>query len=568
MGTKLWSKFLLAQMVFLAPLSCFAGQINSIEFDPRITKNHTFTFPTFKTAVQFPVTDASQQWHGCATGISNTPGGWNAFRAGNLAQCKHYSEAIKELTIALSHFTGVATKTHLRPDAGYYVQRATVYMQMNDHKNAVSDFQKAVEVANPHDEQIFKASLGLMQLGKFAEAEIGLNKMLEGSHWSHKPYHLYVLGIALERQSKSTEAIGTFKKAAESFALLGYANHTEACIDKVNEIMHNKPGSPNEYTLKNLPMPRTNLERQVKLVEYLATNNDCFDQTSKDFLKAYADPKRRSQTDSQIFQYDLDPKECVVLKSDVEAFLKNKKSIQSRVRWQKGYAYTEAYEVPSGILELSWHSGGFNQLRHVELFSKETEYPPVSKSVRVENKYSPYAVHDNFRLFSVSGNSKEAQKYIETFMKDEPTRYEPYVYQANLFAEKGKYEEALKAIDKAISLQPKEQTSNRLYGNKLLVAKSTYLLGLGKLEEADETFEQGSPSTLTADDLLIRGKIFIAQGRVVEARNVFRKASKEFYQQCRIVKRDEAEALLNSIGGGIKTGVSTLHKSLSDERAK
>jgi hypothetical protein len=87
----LLSTLFCALSLSLRPITATAAP-KELALDRRITESSSFRqlIPQ-ETWEQSTTkrTDSQEQWRGCATGISNTPGGWDAYRASNLAASKH-----------------------------------------------------------------------------------------------------------------------------------------------------------------------------------------------------------------------------------------------------------------------------------------------------------------------------------------------------------------------------------------------------------------------------------------------------------------------------------------------
>jgi hypothetical protein len=79
--------------------------------------------------------DREQQHFGCVTGISNTPGGWDARRAGNLAASGHIAEAIGEWSRAINSYDDDSAAQYGRNlDPSWLVTRARLYLKLEAGK--------------------------------------------------------------------------------------------------------------------------------------------------------------------------------------------------------------------------------------------------------------------------------------------------------------------------------------------------------------------------------------------------------------------------------------------------
>lgn len=470
----------------------------------------------------------------------------NAFRAANLAECRHYTEAISEYTIAINKYFKSKKLQFKQNTARWYLQRASAYMMINDDSHALADVFKASKFAEPRDDTFFNATIALFEYGKYHDAELILEKLLADSpFYSKEPFFRYLLAVAQQKQNKFSEAIANLKKAAQSFAFLGYANCVETCIEEVNKIEKTLSAAGKAFSADDLNKPRNDVGIAIKQIQTFVESKsfselDSSRNASGPFLIGYS-----HNSNDSILTIVIKMDQCILTKNDISSFFVDKKAVTVDPVWQSSpNSFREAFQVPCGIIELVWMKGIFKQLNCVNLYSAKGVYPPQIVKIGKATIFDAYSYHMFQRYGEKIGDYKKALEEIEVFIVNDPKKYEPWIYKASYQSKLGKHREALESIEKAIKLKPADAYINPDIGDRTLLGKAEYLLALGRVDEAVKCFESGVSEKPNADQLLLRGKLRLAQGARDSALKDFRKAAKQFYEVGRIVKRDEADKLI------------------------
>jgi len=177
------------------------------------------------------------------------------------------------------------------------------------------------------------------------------------------------------------------------------------------------------------------------------------------------------------------------------------------------------------------------------LYDKEAEEQAMreSKQAMKSRRHSIGHIID-------SGDVDDALVITADWLKEAPEDVDARNYHAQALALAGKYEDAIKEIDFVINYvstaKDKWRFVNPYKGDKPLIQKGTYQTGLGNYAEALKTLSEAFPKTLNADDYLYRAKAEIGMGRQKDGCADLEEAVKLYFNDARIVRRDEAAKLL------------------------
>lgn len=546
--------------------------------DKRVTDSMTYsqlvqTDPWQKGAQP---TDWNQQMRGCISGIINTPGGFDARRAQNLAATKHFAEAIGEWTRAIdSYDVDNAQQYSTTLDPEWLLSRARLFIKIGRIDEALADIERSVTLKRSSEQSKFNAALLFTELGKYSRAESVLPAVSDG-HPLFRPYYSYLLAVVQEKQGKKELAEQTFLESATLFAAAGMTPPAEACLNAVSAIggPTNKRKQPLKLT--DLKQPKSNYKNIEKLLTALATRTDVFDlgvlkeltgaASFKESSSGYfVSPHRAHFPEISLINIDklesggkrlnihIEPVLCSINKTALKGLLNN--PVEAPEQWRKDVAYSEGYRVPAGTLVLSIRNGGFGSIWWAQLYSKDATFPEPPRKPRSQSDTPPQ--RNYARLMGASealehDNVDYAEKTVNDWLRENPEDPRAHMLQAEIFSKKGNLNGALTAIDTAIKYSDRDKLLDTEYtGNIPLIRKGTYLLEQGKFEEAYKTFERAFPDKPSADLLLLRAKSEIGLKRITEAIQDLNAASKSFYDEGRIIRRDEAEKLLNSIRGKV-----------------
>jgi tetratricopeptide (TPR) repeat protein len=206
-----------------------------------------------------------------------------------------------------------------------------------------------------------------------------------------------------------------------------------------------------------------------------------------------------------------------------------------------------------GIAQLDSRGNGTNSLKHPDttvLNSPSEKEIPSSPPVRVAPEAFVGFDFNRFDLTSLveSDNFQHTESVLAIWLAREPNGPRAHMYYADYLFTRGDVSGALREIEIAIKYSGNDKSINvERLGNGYLIRKGTYLLEQKKFEEAMAIFSGAFPAVLRPEHLLLRARAEIGLNKVIEATKDLTQASKEFYEQGRIIKRDEAESLLSKI---------------------
>jgi tetratricopeptide (TPR) repeat protein len=519
-----------------------------------------------------PPTDSSQQLRGCVSGISSTPGGFEARRAENLAASNHIAEAIGEWTRAIDSYSDVKRENiGYTLDPAWLLSRARLYIKVGRLDDALADIEHSANTPRSFDQVKFNAALLLADLGKYSKSEQLLNTSDLASP-SYRPYTLYLRAVVQKKQGKNQLAEQSFKEAATLFAAAGIAPPAQSCLDEIAALPSKDKKSNSKLKIADLAPPRANYEKMERLMKALASRADVFDlDVLKSLTGAASFKEHRSgyfvhpyqahfkeislinvhklESGGKRINIYLVPGLCSINKTALKGLLNH--PLIAPEKWRKEVAFCEAYQVPAGSLVLNILNGGFNSVWQVQLYSHDATFPEPQRKQAAEIDSPLQKSH--LRLAAAAealqrGNFDFTEKIANEWLHDEPKNARAHLLQAELLFKQGKLDQALTEIDIAIKYGDNEEAlKNKNSGSTLYIKKGTYLLEKGRFDEAYNLFKQGFPVNPSSDQLLLRARAEIGLKMFTEAGSDLKEASKKYYNEGRIVKRDEAEALLLSI---------------------
>lgn len=571
---------------FLKTLSCLAlpmcmlstctlvnGKAAPIDqyLDKRVTDSGTYkTLVPANPWEKGPPSDWMQQPRGCMHDIINTPGASNARRATHLAEGKHFAEAIGELTRAIDKYDGI-NRFGMSLDPSWLISRARLYMEIGRSEDALKDAERAVALKRSYDKEKFNAALIFTQFGKYAKAESVLPASSSVQPIAFRPYFSYLLAVLQQKQGKEDVAKQTFRESATLFAAEGMSLPAQSCFEAIAVMEGRKNAEGHTLDLASLEPPRSNYERVERLLKALATRSDVL---APDVLKGvigsqilksntteyFVNPHTAEFREIPLVSIDkvegggkrlfiqIEPALCSINKSALAGLLNH--PVKPPEMWRKEVLYTEGYKVPAGTLVLAILKDGYNSIRFVQLYSQNAALSPPSISLGNENDSSLHKAH--VRRIGVGealqfGNIKFAETVVADWLREDPEDPQAHMNQAEILFKKGNLKGALASIDTAIKYGANGKPNTGYSENMLLIRKGTYLLEEGKFDDAYDLFRQSFPAKPYADLLLLRARAEIGLQKFADASNDLDQASRQFYDEGRIVRRDEADALLNSL---------------------
>lgn len=543
------------------------SEVDDSILDRRVTSSMTYSqlVPrSYQALSSGKRTDNDERW----SRHSSDVGGLESTRAGNLAASGHYAEAIDQYTEAIEVAKKNQRGHHV---ADWFFQRSLLYEKLGLSDRAIQDLVDASRVPIAGEPARFKIALALINHGKYVEAESLLKDCVKSGFSLFRSYHYYLLGYSQEKENQFAAAADSYRKAATLFSASGVTPPAEAALDAFNRVEKADPG----LSMKDLKPPASNLPSMQKLVTALVTSKEVFnlDQLKElcgvsgfsESKEAFWPARQREQfpeirsirieklkTGGKKLVVDLDTILCCVNRETIEPFLKDSISVEQNFR--ADYGHIEGYRVPSGTVLITLLNGGFKSIKYLELYSLDASYPPPKRistnqsgsgAGQVSTRMSRVNQITRFRR---DGNFKTAEMVADEWIKAEPSSSVPYIRKAELKAQQNDYDGAVATIDEALKAGVEDANSkNRYHGNLFLIMKGSYLLELKRFKEALECLERGFPERLSPENLVLAARAEIGVGRYEDAEADLKEAMKEFFRSARIIKRDECQALLDSL---------------------
>ncbi len=511
--------------------------------------------------------DKFKAW--CLTGWFDA-GKFEAYRAGNLAASGHFDEAITEISKSV-----VAAQKSLDEQRGdgknpynlqeYLNTRMRLFLAADRVPEALLDAEKLLST-----QYKFPAAVVLLEHGKTKDAEAIFSALVNNpqSYLSESVYR-YVLALSEEKNGKLGSARSDYLIAARYFAGTGKEDAMKVCLESAGRC---ETGSPTP-TKADLTPPVTNKCQICELIKFLATQKDAFNpEKLKEALHADSfeknsdgsfrfylpDPKLTSINMVQVgpernasgkalkLVIRLNTTDCSITQEDCRSFLTMEKVTVPATQLDPKFGTIEGYKVPSGLLELTWFKGGFGSLYTVELLEGRLKHPEqacVEWHPRDEEEWFSYIVG------LLSGRKTEEAKDLAQKWKEKSNSELFMRAQAKIYAAEGNFPMALSWIDKAIAKEKTyiRRTINPEVGDLVSQEKVEYLLKNRQVEAAAQLFKTAIPAKMLADNYALRAQIELAQKNYPAALADLKTASDKYFEEFRIVKRDETNRLITSL---------------------
>ena len=243
----------------------------------------------------------------------------------------------------------------------------------------------------------------------------------------------------------------------------------------------------------------------------------------------------------QILGIRMSPFDCRLLFTDVDDILGTQHPLPDYECFRTKGLTNHVYKVPSGALLFIVDSTG--AVIRINLYDKE-----AVEQARASEQQTMRDRRRGLAHLILSGDANEALAVTDDWLKEAPDDVDAHSYRAQALALAGRYEEAIKAIDFVIDYvsiaKDKQRFIDDYTGNRPLIQKGTYQTGLGKYAEALRTLFGAFPKTLDADDYFYRAQAEIGIGRLEDGCADLEKAVSLYFNDARIVRRDEAAKLL------------------------
>lgn len=544
------------------------------ELDRRVIESSYFTqlaTPVhWDPSAPLPLDAEQQQQSLCGTGFDV-----NKFRAANLANNRHFAEAINEWSAVIERLQS-SNAGFDRDEAFALIERARLYVHIGSKSEALNDIRQASRITPLSEEYRLRLALLSIDVGEnsLAEELLAKDANLVNSH--DKPIYQYVWAVAQAKGGKVSTAVTSFMEAARLFAIDGSTSSAQACLDAVHGLKDGSRHRMSKLTLSDLTPPRSNSKATIQMLKAFATRKDIFEkgvleELTPAVVNQSAEPRQPRSKNAATARTSTE-----ILKPVVESLANNGKRISLWLRpdvcalscdelmhflgkplpgydeMHCEYRGSKVFKVPAGLLVLVSKEGGFNAIWLAQVYSANTAYPQRRQPIPfLSGVKDPY-----FRIALARADQNSLGFYsrlVEDTLQKDPTSVEAFTYKAEIAAKQQDLEQALIAINQALKLQSVNSKNasqiSEERGNPVLIYKGKILLEQKKFVEALTIFEQAFPKTPEADHLYLRAKAEIGVGQYESARKDLSEAADRFFFWGRITRRDEARKLLAAISG-------------------
>lgn len=497
----------------------------------------------------------------------------------NLAASEHYDEAIKVLTKLI---------TLHQSEPGPYISRAKLYLKMGKPQEAKNDLTVVVSIDRLASGPVIPAVKLLFKLDEYELAESALERSIAKDPGSgdlnYRAQRKYYCALAQEHLKKPQEAIENYLSAGTDFMAAGLTDPGNLCLKRINEISTAGGPTAKVHSVKDFHRPTKNLPKIIRLVKELSSRKAEF---SPEFVHAITGATMISSPNGReyfgkiatspssppathfeglqlvMLNYNsvtsigihTNRTACCAERTDFTDLLKNFKRINPPPPFEK----IEAYSVPKGTLIMEYCDGGFKALAGVTLYGPKAELPWERPTFDQRLGLSEFdgglrMIELRMDSFWDQGKFEDAIKFTQRWTEAKPNELIALQYHAMALQKAGKYAQAIKDFNSVIERDAHWDPSvprhvwfqSKYRGNILLIQRGTCWLDSGNFKEALQDFKLGFPEKLNADDYYWRGKAELGIGQVDDASRDLQQAVDSYYKEARIVRRDEAQQLLNT----------------------
>ncbi len=553
--------------------------------------------------------DDRKYFHGCVIeSKEREEAKWRAHRAGNLLASAHLEEAIDEISKCISLVPD--NRHYYLWRASLYLELGNSKESLSDCNYAIKgkfsrDFFEA-------DERLSLARI-FDKLNRPLDAEAQL-KLLIKSDTCREPLYLYLMAKTKQKLGSKAEAAASYFEAAKLCMLDGDSRGAANCLKELKRLSIYNPEFKKQFNPEEIRPPKTNLAKIQHLVKTISSSKSVFDPelietlteaNLKEFSrKSYYEKSPDTHfkglhlvnLDLSESKYSpqlrimLDPALCSAQKEDLNATLSQLK--KSTVSLENNSLFVqEAYEVPAGTLILEFYREGFQALHDIRVYAanarplklneplsaddevheihealERKDYKEVVKAARAilsGDQSNRFAADILVMALIEMNQTEELNNYVEKRKRQFPEDPMSWFIDAKAKEKAGELDKAIKAWSKTIELAATARELD-LSGRALLELQSIQRGKLlyyerGKLylrkqmyREALSDFEQGFPAKLGGDEYLIRAEAKKGLGDVRAASKDLQSAIECFYDEARIVKRDQTVKQLEKLNSSAK----------------
>lgn len=503
-------------------------------------------------------------------------GKFEAYRANNLAANGHFGEAIAEINKSITAAQKSISERkwdgkHPYNLEEYLKTRMKLYLALNRTTEAMLDAETLLTTQHK-----FPAAVILLEHGRTVEAESAFATLVNNPQTQiFESVNRYFLALSEVKNGKFVSARSDYLLAAQFFAMTGKEDAMRVCLESAGKLEKEK--LPPTKAADLIP-PETNKKVLCDLIKFLATEKDAFNaEKLKEVL--HADEFNKSPEGSIDFKMPdprttainmvqvgpewnasskalkmvvrLNTTDCSITHEDCRSFMTMEKVDVPATQLDPKFGTIEGYKVPAGLLELTWYKGGFGSLYTLELLEGRSKHPEQAYFEWHPRTDEEWYGHVQ-RLLTATKLAEAKASVLEWHKKGNSELY--LRAQAKICAAEGNSIMALSWIDKAIA---KEKTNkirkiNPDFGDILAQEKAEYLLQNHQVQAAAQLLKSAAPAKMLSDNYALRARIELAQKNYSAALADLETASDKYFEEFRIVKRDETKKQIASLREKLK----------------
>ena len=486
-------------------------------------------------------------------------------RANNLAFSGHFDDAIAQMSDAI---------TRLPTDLRLRLSRAKLYVQTGQLDRAKDDARAAAAGSYGTDVQ-FEVEALLMKLGLYELVAKTASQFLltRTGAQVNRPALEYFLAYSQERLGRPEDALQNYLNAANEFMIAGASLAADHCLKRANIVTKLTAKYRTTYELKALERPTTGLSQLKEMVARLVSDPNCFDASTLQTITGLTMAKKpdgtywairpttpaipvltplngvRYATMTDIFPsvrgkrlgIQMDPSKCCLVMADLDGMLKNCPLDSDYFPPNGQWKTLTAYKVASGTLIFTTQQDGFSGITHIMLSSGEPRPAQTNPQNVPLNQQAAARLLQNGKVDEALAYSKTE---IEKSAKDISANY----FRATVLAKAKRYKEAIETMRYAMDLAKHSDKRDRWItswdGNKPLIQVAEFELESGEYLQALADLKEAFPDRLGPDQYYLRARAETGAGQLQDACADLALAEKQYFDQARIVKRDEVSALL------------------------
>jgi tetratricopeptide (TPR) repeat protein len=507
-------------------------------------------------------------------------------RARNLLAAEHNEEAIAEYALGAGKW---AVPRQFR--SGIDEEWGIACERLGKNEEAMQHYKACG--ANSFIAKLLLKQERFSEAKDVADGEIANFLLLEKRYHGYEgdlPQWLRVRAVAEAAMHDDKSAVHDLKEAAKRY-FKSESKEAQVCIHDANLLIQRSHlGDPAK--LDALPLPSTGQESVIALIKYLVSSPKPFDlskineitgadlsvpgpiwpndsqaeKTKPAFERAEYQAEHNDFHVPVILEIPIATDNCCLPKKLVDSLIpKDAISVPPISHWNGSdeSAYAEEWKLPNGHLQLSFQSGGIRALTKVTMKAPASAERETAQSFwKAANQISDEKAQKRIDLLSKSialdnqvpdvyvaranafANLKHFDQALADMRQAVAIGGRPYLSeQAKIEEQMGHYKQAIEDLTTLLGKHPPGPETA-----PYLIRLSALYLKSGNYSEAIRTSEQAiANSTDNTKCLFIKAQAEAALKQTSQARSDGQSAAKQYFDQARIVLRDEVDSWLKTL---------------------